>query len=227
MRRIGSVEWFWRWCRRNPLVAGLASTVVMLATVLFVGATIMHLVRGGRYSALSNLNSAIDAEKAAKQHQLCAEQAEGEVKIRSHLAQAAALRHAGQAGRRAKSLDEIQKAMELGPAPALRSALRNEAIACLALVDLQTIDVPQAAYEPRIAFDRTYKLFATVDNQGKIHVRNVDEEHDLREFPGHGQVDIGLSFSPQGQYLISSQQDKLGIQVWDLKSVVARSPSRC
>lgn len=217
-RRIGSVEWFWRWCRRNPLVAGLASTVVMLATVLFVGATIMHLVRGERDSALSNLNSAIDAEKAAKQHQLRAEQAEGEVKIRSHLAQAAALRHAGQAGRRAKSLDEIQKAMELSPAPALRSALRNEAIACLALVDLQTIDVPQAAYEPRIAFDRTYKLFATVDNQGKIHVRNVDEEHDLREFPGHGQVDIGLSFSPQGQYLLSSQQNKLGIQVWDLKS---------
>ena len=217
-RRIGSAEWFWRWCRRNPLVAGLAAAVVILAAVLSVGATVMDLVRDERDSALVNLNLAIDAEKVAKQNQRRAEQAEGEVKIRSHLAQAAAYRHAGQAGRRVKSLDEIRQAMELKPSLPLQAALRDEAIACMVLVDLQSIDVPETAGASRIAFDRTYKQYAVVDKHGKIFVRRLGARGNLCELPGHGHAEVGLSFSSNGGYLVSSPQDRFQIQIWQLKS---------
>lgn len=228
-RRIGSAEWFWRWCRRNPLVAGLAAAVVVLATLLSVGATVMHLVRGERDSAVVNLNLAIDAEKAAKLNQLRAAQAEGEVKIRSHLAQAAAYRHAGQAGRRVKSLEEIRQAVELNPSQSLRAALRDEAIACMVLVDLQSIDLPETAGESRIAFDRSYKQYAIVDTRGKIHVRRIGERSDWCELPGLGHEDVGLSFSHNGNYLIASPRDGSRIQIWHLMSGrgVFSEPMQC
>ncbi len=217
-RRIGSAEWFWRWCRRNPLVASLTAAVIVLASVLSVGASVMHLVRNERDSALVNLNLAIDAEKAAKINQQRAEQAESEVKIRSHLAQATAYRHAGQAGRRVNSLDEIRQAMELNPSRSLQDALRDEAIACMVLVDLKTTDVPETAGESRIAFDPSYKQYATVDEDGKIHLRRVGQPEELCELPGLGHSVVGISFSQKGNYLLSSTLGDINLQIWDLKS---------
>jgi len=215
-RRIGRAERFWRWCRRNPLIAGLAAAVLMLATLLSVGASVMHLVRSERDSALVNLNLAIDAEKAAKRNQQRAEQAENEVKIRSHLAQATAYRHAGQAGRSVRSLNEIRLAMELNPSQALRAALRDEAIACMVLVDLRTIDVPETRGEQRIAFDRSYQRYATFDQQGKIQLHRIGELSKLGELPGLGHANVGLVLSYSGNYLAAS--DGFQAQIWHVES---------
>jgi WD40 repeat protein len=39
-RPAGNAERFWRWCRRNPLVAGLTGSVAVLLVVVAVGATV-------------------------------------------------------------------------------------------------------------------------------------------------------------------------------------------
>jgi eukaryotic-like serine/threonine-protein kinase len=36
-RRISQVEWFWRWCRRNPVVAGLTAALVLVFLAGFAG----------------------------------------------------------------------------------------------------------------------------------------------------------------------------------------------
>src|SRR5262249_32708886 len=122
-RRVMAAERLFRWCRRNPLVAGLAATILGLLVVILAGAGVAHFLRLGRGRALSAEARGVAAER--------------EVKILSHLAQATAHRRSGQAGRRGKSLNEIQEAVKLGPTESLRLELRNEAIATLASTDFR------------------------------------------------------------------------------------------
>jgi serine/threonine-protein kinase len=39
-RRVGTAEWLWRWCRRNPAVATLTATVLTLLVVVAAGSTL-------------------------------------------------------------------------------------------------------------------------------------------------------------------------------------------
>ena len=39
-RRLGAVEWAWRWCRRNPAAAGLVATAACLLAVLVAAALV-------------------------------------------------------------------------------------------------------------------------------------------------------------------------------------------
>src|SRR5262249_5444915 len=40
-RSVGEVERFWRWCGRNPVVAGLVSTVAFLLIIVTAGALVV------------------------------------------------------------------------------------------------------------------------------------------------------------------------------------------
>ena len=217
-RRIGSAEWFWRWCRRNPVVASLAAAVFVLAIVLSVGAPVTHILRSERDRAVLNLTRAVDAEQEARQSQQRAEQAERVVQIHSHLAQAAAYRHSGQPGRRYKSLDELREAVKLKPTQSLLAELRDEAIACMALVDLRAVDVAVVGGANFLTFDQNYRQYAFFDNEGKIHIRGVGKSDDKSVLPGLGDTNLGLSFSQSGQYFAAYSVDGGATQIWQVES---------
>src|SRR5262249_54939817 len=108
-RPSNRIEKSWRWCRRNPVIAMLAGATSVLLLTLAIGSPIAAF--------------RINREKEQATEKLW----------ESYLAQARANRFSGRAGRRFDSLDVLKKAAAIRPSP----ALRDEAIACMALVDIR------------------------------------------------------------------------------------------
>jgi serine/threonine protein kinase/WD40 repeat protein len=217
-RRVSPLEHLWRWCRRNRLVTGLTASVVLLITVVGIGGAVANLLRTERDRARVNEGRAKQAEEVTNDALGRARAAEREVQIRSHLAQATAYRRSGQPGRRYKCLDELRQAVDRNPSDELRAALRDEAIASMALVDLRGLDGPVPAGTLGLAFDVSYRRYAFADEHTKIHVRNVGEPYDLSVLPGIGSITTWHSFSPGGQYLWACPPDRGPVQVWQVES---------
>ena len=119
-----AAERAWRWCRRNPTVAGLTA----LAAALTVSITIVSTVAAWTYKA-----SLSRAEKAEHQARLALG--------KSLVSEGAALQRTGLIGQRFDSLDRLTRAAQvLGADPEGRKRLpeiRNHAIAALGLTDLR------------------------------------------------------------------------------------------
>jgi serine/threonine protein kinase/Tfp pilus assembly protein PilF len=66
-RRVRTVERLWRWCRRNPALAGLAASVLLLLVVIAIGSslTAMHFQRLAEQEAEAR-QQAQDAYEAAE-----------------------------------------------------------------------------------------------------------------------------------------------------------------
>jgi serine/threonine protein kinase/WD40 repeat protein len=195
-RRTPWHERTWRWCRRNPVVAGLLGAVVTLVSLVAVISTVAaHQLR----SELQRAESAEHAEKEAKREALA--------KLwDSYLSQARANRMTRQPGQRFGTLRAIQEALKL-PLPEGRSLdeLRTEAIAALCLPDLEverkwTLDVKGlTAFTIAASFER----YAYADKDGNVSVRRLHDDTKLWRLPGKGRLDWHdtLRFSPDGRFL--------------------------
>jgi serine/threonine protein kinase/WD40 repeat protein len=192
-RRSSLSERAWRWCRRNPVVAGLLAAVGMALLGVAVVSTLFALEARGR---------ARDAE-----------QAELQVKDKLHaesLARARAARWSGRPGARFDGLEAIsqatQLARELHKSEEHFLELRNEAIACLALADLRLTssdDVPPRSMNS--------------DPQGNITVFRREDGGKPFTLKGPGTHAFFKLFSPDGQFLASvHHQDCL--HVWNLNT---------
>jgi serine/threonine protein kinase/WD40 repeat protein/Tfp pilus assembly protein PilF len=190
-RRASAAEKFWRLCRRNPTAAGLVTVGVLLLAVLSVGLPLGWLLREQRNEARNLLARAEEAER--------------EVQVRSHLAEARAFRQSGQPGQRFKCLAEIKKALAFDPSPELRQELRNEAIAALCLPDLEVAKEWDGYPKDSSGFaiDAAFERYARADKEGNISVRRVRDDSELIRLPGFGPCSDyeGLSFSPDGRFL--------------------------
>jgi serine/threonine protein kinase/WD40 repeat protein/Tfp pilus assembly protein PilF len=218
-RRTRLPERLWRWCRRNPVVAGLSGAVTVLVAVLCAGWAVATLLRQERDVAVANLVRAERAEADALQQSRRAQSAEREVKIRALLAQARAERGSGQAGQRVKSLQALAEAARLNPPEPLRLELRNEAIACLALADLtigRRWDESSFGTALRV-FDGSLERYARGDAQGAVSIRRVADDEELVRLPGPGTQADPLRFSPNGRFLaVRYQFEDVPFRVWDV-----------
>ncbi len=76
-RRATAAERSWRWCRRNPLIASMAGTVMALLLVVAAVSTVSSLrLRAQHARTMENLRRALNAEAEAKSSSLAARQAE-------------------------------------------------------------------------------------------------------------------------------------------------------
>jgi WD40 repeat protein/Tfp pilus assembly protein PilF len=202
-RRSSSVERGWRWCRRNPAVAGWLASVAALLLVL----------AGGSFLAAFRLHRAHRS---------------GEEKLwGAYLAQAQAARWSGRLGRRSSGLDALAKAALLPTFPERRAELRDEAIACMPLVDLQVAKqwpgYPPGSL-PSPAFDRRLERYVSFSHEGEITVRRVADRAERFRTTVEKSREYRAEFSPDGRFLFVSfyaAGATHNARLWDLDSGAA------
>jgi WD40 repeat protein/tRNA A-37 threonylcarbamoyl transferase component Bud32 len=198
-RAIGGAAKLWRWCRRNPTVAALGATTLLLFVAVLIGSPV----------ALWRINR--EAQRAKN--------AQNELRLRlwdSYRAQAQAVRTSGRAGRRFESLDVIRKAIAIKPS----LELRNQAIASLALSDIRLVKSWAEAGEQREfgCLDVRRRRYAYAPSSGEISIRSIESDTQLLDLPTIGQkVQYLAEFSPQGNYLLVLYADRL-TRAWHLDS---------
>jgi serine/threonine protein kinase/WD40 repeat protein len=197
-RRSTPTERLWRWCHRNPVVAGLVTAVAGLLVALAIGSTTAAVWLGQSRAELKTQFLRVQRAEVQRTEQL----------REAELARARAGRFSHRAGQRFESLAALRRAAALGFSPERRRELRDEAIACLALPDLrleQSLGViGNLRATHTICFDGAFEHFAYSDWEGAITVCRVADGAVVARRPGPGRrpQDIGLRTSPDGRWII-------------------------
>jgi serine/threonine protein kinase/WD40 repeat protein len=221
-RRSTPQERTWRWCRRNPALAGSLAAVTLLLVILAVGSTSAALSL--RRSASRFLHQRdLAAGQAAR-----AERAERDATEKlwgAYLIQARAGRGSGQVGRRFEGLDALTRAAALDTLPGRRGELRDEAIACMPLVDLRATkdwEVGNLVFGRHgSAFDAGHEQYVRLDGKGLLSVRRTADDAETHRLPVPPRsADYWPVFSPGGRYLFigyPETAERSNYQLWDLQ----------
>jgi serine/threonine protein kinase/WD40 repeat protein len=204
-RPASAVERARRWCRRNPVPAGLGALAAALTLAVAVVSSTAALtlkrqrdvLRTERTKTLAALGRARQAERDRK-----------EELGRSYLAQASATRNSRRAGQRFETLKAIARAAGIardsGSPPATMAALRDEAIAALALPDVReagSLGKTADGYRGLIV-DARFKLYAQYDRTGNVIVRRIADDSEVARLEGRpGLTDCWVEFAPDGRSL--------------------------
>jgi hypothetical protein len=183
----------WRWSRRNPAWAVSVPLVMLLLAVIAL------------ISSMAALG--LRAAEREKTEQL----------RESLLAQATAGRAGTRVGRRFDGLEAIARAAAIRPS----LALRNEAIAYMALTDLRLArrwsGMTGEAGNLALEFDPRLERYARSDGRGTVSVRRVGDDGEVARLPGPGAHAWSLRFSPDGRFLaIAYHTQPNRIVLWDL-----------
>jgi serine/threonine protein kinase/WD40 repeat protein/tetratricopeptide (TPR) repeat protein len=202
-RPVSRTEKLWRWCRRNPAVAGLLTAVALSLVTIAAVATV----------AAVRLNTALtqtqDAERQARQRE--AEALVG----RAH-----GIRYSRRPGQRFEALAALKKAAavgrELGQPPQWFDRLRNEALAALALPDIHITDsfpgFPRGTWRADLSHD--FQLYARTTQKGACSVRRVADDVEIAPLPDLGEP-ASAAFGP-GRLLVLYGESSGQVQLWNL-----------
>jgi serine/threonine protein kinase/WD40 repeat protein len=203
-RRVSEAEKLRLWCKRYPAVAGLLAAVLALVVAVAVVSSV----------AAVQYRSQFQRAQAAER--------DGQAKLwLSYLAQARASRRSGQQGQRFETLRAIREALHLPlPEGHSRAELRTEAIAALALLDV----------EPELEFDMfplwtelwnvdpSLEFYTRSDHAGRIDVCRFRGDTEVAAVQG-GEPGLFPMLSPGGSYLASIPDWNGTLRVWRLESV--------
>jgi serine/threonine protein kinase/WD40 repeat protein/tetratricopeptide (TPR) repeat protein len=228
-RRIPFFQRFWRWCQRNPRLAAANIAAALLTTVLAVVSTVAawtfraqrNEIEGQRNDVTRSFNQVQRSEARAR-----------EALFESLVSQASATRFSRRMGQRFKSLAALRQAADIGQAlrlsPDRFDALRDEAIACMALPDLEptgrVITLPPN--EIGAAFDPAMTRYAFRFRDGTISVRRLADDQEIARFQSRGDREFQFFFSPDGRYVASSDFPADSLTVWDVdrRAVAVNDP---
>jgi WD40 repeat protein len=140
----------------------------------------------------------------------------------ARLAQARAGRSSRLPGQRFKSLEAIAEAARIRPS----LELRNEAIACMALVDVreervwaEALETDRLEYSTGAAFDPDLENYAYTDAAGNVRVCSAEDGTVLTVLKGHNSAADYLRFSPDGRYLAARHsRAPRPLRIWDWRA---------
>jgi len=224
-RRSSLREQAWLWFQRNPIAGGLAAAIATLLTIGLLSAAwaavYFQQLAGERQLALQQVTEA--QENAVEEQRLAKQRL-----YDSLTAQARARRWSGTIGRRFASLQAIEHAArlsgELNKSPDDVLQLRNDAIASMALMDLETqVEWPPSingSTSIQVAFDRNLEHYARLEATDEIVIRRVSDNEPIWRLPGLGDSAYPpvLRFSPDGQHLVALDTRPTGQKayVWEI-----------
>jgi len=188
-----------RWVRRNPVVAALSTLSLLLILTVAAVSTVSSL------HIRSALGDAVTARKDATERLWS-----------SYLHEADAQRWSGKAGRRFAGLAAVSNAAAIRPA----LELRNEAIACLALDDLQPLPAGLHGEEGKDHFllDWPRNRYLQYNTPGLAVLRRLDTGAELmRLHSGEPLTILWDDFSNDGRWLAGRGSDVTG-QVWEMET---------
>jgi WD40 repeat protein/tetratricopeptide (TPR) repeat protein len=205
-RRATAREQLWRWCRRNPMVAGLLGTVgllVLAVATLSSGAALW-------------LKAAWDDSEAKRMRAENAERDQQRLIFDGYVAEANFRRFSRETGQRFESLATIRKAIELLPKLGLspdqeqerRRRLRALAVSSLTLPDIRTAREWDGWPEGSagLGVDDRMELYARSDKQGNVSVRRITDDEEVFRIAG-GEKLTRVLLAPNGQFLLLSFSD--------------------
>ncbi len=201
-RPVGRAEKAWRWCRRKPALAGSLAALFVAITSGVIGISWQWR----------------RAENESARARAAAQESTTQLRI-ALLNQARAVRSTTSAGRHFESYKAIAQAAAMNPPPDLRTVLRDEAIASLALTDLQLVrrwtnhlnNVPAQA-----RFDSRLERYARAIGRDSISVRRVGDDTELARLSANGLQPYWIQgFSADGRFLSATYFDE-ATWIWDL-----------
>ena len=223
-RQISTSERYWRWARRNPVIAvlgGVLTAVLVLVTIgsLLVAAEYSNLAGAERTARLKSERMA-EAESLARAEAEKAHKAESKERERAEKAlldaldqtyiatrnEVRAMRLAHEAGWRSRAIERIAGLVRLGSPSLRREELRTDAIGCLAELDvrLQSTFGPRDVGAWRMKFSPDGETLAVSDD--KLSIVCLYDHNNNRELPsiprasGHAP----FVFHPGGALALSS-----------------------
>jgi WD40 repeat protein/tetratricopeptide (TPR) repeat protein len=228
-RRTTPSERAYRWCRRNPLVAALsvaAATLLLAVVVVSTGAAIRQ--RKSNEALGRELKNVESAKKEAMKQLARAEISDrdkSEKLWEANLATARASRYSGRSGRRFDSLAALAQAADLGRqlehSPERFAKLRNEAIAALALPDLQITKSFGQWTSDLVSVDvnADFDLFATSDQAGRCVIRRVADDVEVARLPPPDRPRMIL-FGADRWLADMDQSGAKTVRIWDVATPV-------
>jgi WD40 repeat protein/Flp pilus assembly protein TadD len=207
---------FRRWCRRNPVVAGLTCMVFLLLACGAVGSTVAAFwLQAERDAARDAEGRALqEGDRARRQ-----EDAKTEKLYEAYVAQARASRFSRRPGQRFATLAAIKQAVQIArdrkiPAERL-GELRNLVVACLALPDWRTVHEWEESWTDgwNADWDDRHDRYARGLVDGHVSVRRLRDNSEIGRVafvPGESRV----RFSPDGRFLFAYGKGQF--RLWDL-----------
>ncbi len=224
-RPVSFVERFWRWCKRDPWLAGANIAAAILTTALAIVSTWAAWVYRSQRDQIGSDYVLIQ---------------QGETETRKNLfdallASARATRYSRQVGHRFDALKSLERAQQIArelrlPRDRL-DRLRDEAIACLALPDLKPTEwsISRPTGMDSITFDLTMTRYAMRFRDGTILVRLVADDQEIAKFQAQFDSECWIfRFSPDGRYLATAHSPGSALTVWDVdrRAIALEDPRR-
>jgi serine/threonine protein kinase len=211
-RRSNWREQTWRWCRRNPAVAGLLAAVAVSRLLGTIVATAFGLRADvSARQAQEDRDKAVDAERRGRREL-----------FESYLAQAKANRLSRRPGQRFVTLAAVAEAAKLArelDVPEERWAeLRQVAVTTLAMPDLSPRYLGEMP-ENVTVIDLSDDLSRVLLWEPEVHahvIRSVADGEELFRLPAAGRRP-GAQFGPGGHHIARWTEDEGGLaEVWDV-----------
>jgi WD40 repeat protein len=200
-RPVGRAERLWRWCRRNPRVAGLTATVAALLLAIAVGATLTAVHLGHMAQVQERLkNDAVKQRDAARLNLYA-----------SDMNQACRDWEAAHVPRALELLDDHR------PRHDTDTDLRGFEWHCLYRLchgDLLTLR-GHADEVSRLAFSPDGRRLVSASRDRTIKIWDAATGRELHSLDNHTSWVTGVAFHPDGQHLVSAGLDRT-VRTWDL-----------